>query len=330
MACVRSRMLDIFPHCAFICLRFLFLVGFALLNGMIEQLVTISQILEVWQDTEALVIQNRCDKIVHTHRKCDEITPKYDKVFPHRETPCNFIDKSDARSNNGVAENAGHKVENKHNFLPRLVAPDTVNDYSGLTDRMTTDVADNSDKLTEPVTAQNNVAENNCQGLQIRITEAECNSTSCDSGVFGLECLSLYHGVSDFDEWLSEFDRVRIANNWSDAVALKMLPVRLRGNAAVAFDELKSSEKFTLTDLIYNLRAEFEPEELVPMYIRKLFEFQMDPHEPVAKFASNLQKLVRKAHRGMSKDAQEILLRDYFIQKVGRDIKQPLLLVVCL
>ncbi|MCP4486434.1 MAG: hypothetical protein GY820_03810, partial [Gammaproteobacteria bacterium] len=167
----------------------------------------------------------------------------------------------------------------------------------------------------------------NFQTLEQRLVQVESPPRVLQlTGGRNSDVLQSYDGDSDFDDWLSLFQRVKEACNWSDVRALKILPAYLRGNAANLYSELSDAQKVTLNDLVSNLRAALEPEEMARITQSKLVKRRMQPYESVVDFAAAIQRLVKSAYRTLPAEAQAMLMRDEFMERVTPDIKKYLLL----
>ncbi|MCP4487896.1 MAG: DDE-type integrase/transposase/recombinase [Gammaproteobacteria bacterium] len=181
--------------------------------------------------------------------------------------------------------------------------------------------------LTTTINAQRNELNDNFRTLENRLDQVEGPQMLHLTGGRSTDSLPTYEGDTDFDDWLSLFTRVKEAYNWSEARALKILPAYLRGNAADLYSELSNEQKVTITDLINNLRAALEPDEMARITQSKLIKRKMQPYESVVDFAAAIQRLVRSAYRQLPADAQDTLMRNHFIERVRPDIKRYLLLM---
>ncbi|MCP4486619.1 MAG: hypothetical protein GY820_04760, partial [Gammaproteobacteria bacterium] len=100
--------------------------------------------------------------------------------------------------------------------------------------------------LTTSINNQRQEFNQNFQTLEQRLDQVESPQVMQLSGSKSTDGLQPYDGDSDFDDWLSLFQRIKEASNWTDARALKILPAYLRGNAADLYNELTDAQKATL------------------------------------------------------------------------------------
>ncbi|MCP4458566.1 MAG: hypothetical protein GY816_11165, partial [Cytophagales bacterium] len=181
--------------------------------------------------------------------------------------------------------------------------------------------------LTTTINAQRNEINQNFRTLEDRLQQVEAPQMLNLTGGRSTDSLPTYDGESDFDDWLSLFNRVKEAYSWNEARALKILPAYLRGNAADLYNELTDNQKATLGDLINGMRAALEPEEMARITQSKLIKRRMQPFESVIDFASSIQRLVKSAYRRLPVDAQDTLMRNHFIERIRPEIKRFLLLM---
>ncbi|MCP4457901.1 MAG: hypothetical protein GY816_07745, partial [Cytophagales bacterium] len=188
---------------------------------------------------------------------------------------------------------------------------------------LTTEVAG----LTTTINAQRNEINENFRTLEGRLDQVEGPQMMHLTGSRSTDSLPNYEGDTDFDDWMSLFNRVKEAYNWTDIRALKILPAYLRGNAADQYNELTEAEKTTFSDLVTNLRAALEPDGMARITQSKLIKRRMQPYESVVDFGAAIQRLVRSAYRQLPADAQDTLMRNHFIDRIRPDIKRFLLLM---
>ncbi|MCP4458714.1 MAG: hypothetical protein GY816_11925 [Cytophagales bacterium] len=181
--------------------------------------------------------------------------------------------------------------------------------------------------LTTSINAQRTEINQNFRTLEDRLHQVEAPQMLNLTGGRSTDSLTTYDGDTDFDDWLSLFNRVKEAYNWSDARALKILPAYLRGNAADLYNELTDNQKTTIGELITNMRAALEPEEMARITQSKLIKRRMQPFESVVDFASSIQRLVKSAYRKLPAEAQDTLMLNHFIERIRPKIKRFLLLM---
>ena len=135
---------------------------------------------------------------------------------------------------------------------------------------------------------------------------------------------TLFYGNldEDIDSWLKNYDRISVANEWSEERKLTTLPAFLRDRAADYYETLEEGQKLTFAALCENLKARFMPKELQSLYYSNLFLARQKEFQSVEDFASEINKLATRAYSDMPREQQDGLTREHFVQGLKPEIKR--------
>ena len=126
----------------------------------------------------------------------------------------------------------------------------------------------------------------------------------------------LYDGLTDIDEYLTQFGIIAEINQWScDSKALHLASC-LTGIARSLLSELDSVSRRNFTSLVSALQSRFGTVNRAEVYRAQLKNRVRQRNETIPELAQNIRKLTRQAYPGANSDLIDTLALDHFIDSL--------------
>ena len=127
----------------------------------------------------------------------------------------------------------------------------------------------------------------------------------------------LYDGLTDIDEYLTQFNIIAEINQWSCDTKALHLASCLTGSARSLLSELDSVHRRNFSSLVTALQCRFGTVNRAEVYRAHLKNRVRQRSETIPELAQNIRKLTRQAYPGASSDLIDTLLIRFSIQKHG-------------
>ena len=126
----------------------------------------------------------------------------------------------------------------------------------------------------------------------------------------------LYDGLTDIDEYLTQFSIIAEINKWSCDTKALHLASCLTGSARSLLSELDSVHRRNFTSLVSALQNRFGTANRAEVYRAQLKNRVRQRNETIPELAQNIRKLTRQAYPGANSDLIDTLALDHFIDSL--------------
>ena len=126
-----------------------------------------------------------------------------------------------------------------------------------------------------------------------------------------------YDGRSSFHDFLVQFELIAEMNGWDSVSMASELAASLRGPAVTILSDLQPSERRDYKELVFALKARFEPENQTQLYRALLKTRLRKTDESLPALAQDIRKLVRFSNPTAPADIRETLAKDCFLDALN-------------
>ena len=126
----------------------------------------------------------------------------------------------------------------------------------------------------------------------------------------------LYDGLSDIDEYLTQFNIVAQINQWGSNIKALHLASCLTGNARSLLSELDLEHQQNFSFLVSALQCRFGTVNRAEVYRAQLKNRVRQKGESIPELAQNVRKLTRQAYPGANSNLIDTLALDHFIDSL--------------
>lgn len=126
----------------------------------------------------------------------------------------------------------------------------------------------------------------------------------------------LYDGLTDIDEYLTQFNIVTEINGWNSQVKALHLASSLTGSARSLLSELDVAHRRDYSHLVRALQNRFGTVNKAEIYRAQLKNRIRQKGEAIPELAQNIKKLTRQAYPDASSDLIDTLALDHFIDSL--------------
>ena len=126
----------------------------------------------------------------------------------------------------------------------------------------------------------------------------------------------LYDGLTDIDEYLTQFNIVAEINQWNSQTKALHLASSLTGSARSLLSELDSGHSRNFPDLVAALQSRFGTVNKAEIYRAQLKNRVRQKGETIPELAQNIRKLTRQAYPAANSDLIDTLALDHFIDSL--------------
>ena len=126
----------------------------------------------------------------------------------------------------------------------------------------------------------------------------------------------LYDGLTDIDEYLTQFSIIAEINQWNCDTKALHLASCLTGSARSLLSELDSVHRRNFTSLVSALQSRFGTANRAEVYRAQLKNRVRQRNETIPELAQNIRKLTRQAYPGANSDLIDTLALDHFIDSL--------------
>ena len=126
----------------------------------------------------------------------------------------------------------------------------------------------------------------------------------------------LYDGLTDIDEYLTQFNIVAEINQWSSQTKALHLASSLTGSARSLLSELDSEHSRNFSELVNALQSRFGTVNKAELYRAQLKNRLRQKGETIPELAQNIRKLTRQSYPAANSDLIDTLALDHFIDSL--------------
>ena len=126
----------------------------------------------------------------------------------------------------------------------------------------------------------------------------------------------LYDGLTDIDEYLTQFNIVTEINGWNSQVKVLHLASSLTGSTRSLHSELDVAHRRDYSHLVKALQNRFGTVNKAEIYLAQLKNRIRQKGEAIPELAQNIKKLTRQAYPDASSDLIDTLVLDHFIDSL--------------
>ena len=115
---------------------------------------------------------------------------------------------------------------------------------------------------------------------------------------------------------MDHFDSVAVVKGWTADDKKKWIWVRIKGRAAIAYNELSANDQLTHDKTTAALKNRFEPECHKELFIAEFHQRKKRRAEDWAAFGDDLLTLVEKAYPTLQPETQELLALNHLLSQI--------------
>ena len=128
----------------------------------------------------------------------------------------------------------------------------------------------------------------------------------------------------DLRHYLRRFEKIATANGWNEEVSSSRLPVFLKGRASLIFDQIPAEKMTSWKATCELFTALFHPPQERLLWMRKFFDRQSHPEEPLEQLASDLKRYLQFSMPDTPLLQQDVLLKFQFLRSLPGDMIEKL------
>jgi hypothetical protein len=130
-----------------------------------------------------------------------------------------------------------------------------------------------------------------------------------------------FGGAGDWEDWVFQFETVAVINKWTEEQKTLYLRLCLVGNALSAFRDLPEENRESYAKAREALGRRFNPKEASEKEKARFIKRTRNPGEDIATFATDLERLARRAYPSWPEDARKVVVRDRFLNGLDGNIR---------
>ena len=152
-------------------------------------------------------------------------------------------------------------------------------------------------------------------------TGAESSRDESDAAIFFEHFSDGQNTSITFSEFQNNFNRAALAFQWTEKQKLAILPFYLKGLAKETFYTIPDGDKRTLESVFRKLKPTFNIPQMSLYFSFKLFSRKQGPGEPVSIFATDIQRLARRAFESQGEITIDVAGKGAFINVLRTHLK---------